>query len=435
MRKTVAVALYAVLASAPVLAADAGRVAPDAVVQTYADIAQAGYEDALSSARELGRAVDGLIAKPSAASLRAAREAWLAARAPYQQTEVYRFGNPIVDDWEGRVNAWPLDEGMIDYVDASYGTESDANSYYVVNVIANPRPTVGGKEIDAGTFTPELLRDVLHEADGNEANVATGYHAIEFMLWGQDLNGTGPAPADRQGTPQERHAGDRPHTDFDPAQCTGGNCERRAQFLKAVTDLLVSDLEEMAAAWGRDGEARKAVQGDAQAGLRAMLTGLGSLSYGELAGERMKLGLILNDPEEEHDCFADNTHNSHFYNQQGMVNVYQGRYQRVDGKAVAGPSLSDLVRSRDAALDKELTAKMAATTKAMQAIKTRAETVETYDQMIGQGNKEGNAVVQAAIDALVDQTRSLERAIAALELGDIDLEGSDSLDNPNAVFQ
>ncbi len=427
--------LAAVLSAALCGAASAQAVTPPAVTQHYANIAQAGYQDALTTARGLKQAVDALIAGPSEQTLRAARQAWIAARVPYQQTEVFRFGNPIVDDWEGRVNAWPLDEGMIDYVDASYGTESDANSYYVVNVIANPVIKVGGKDIDASRITPELLRDSLHEADGNEANVATGYHAIEFLLWGQDLNGTGPAPAGRQGTPQERHAGNRPHTDFDTKQCTGGNCERRAQFLSAATELLISDLEEIVAAWGADGDARKAVQEDPQAGLAAMLTGLGSLSYGELAGERMKLGLLLNDPEEEHDCFADNTHNSHFYNQQGMVNVYEGRYQRVDGKAVSGASLSALVRAKDAALDKEVRAKLAATTQAMQALKTRAETVETYDQMIGAGNQAGNAVVQAAIDALVDQTRSFERVIAVLQLGDIDLEGSDSLDDPDAVFQ
>ncbi len=409
-------------------------VEPKAVVQTYADVAQAGYEDALSIARTLQTSVEALLKQPGADTLKAARGAWLAARVPYQQTEAFRFGNPIVDDWEGRVNAWPLDEGMIDYVDASYGADSAANAYYVVNVIANRKLSVGGKAVDAGTITATLLRDVLQEADGNEANVATGYHAIEFLLWGQDLNGTGPAPAGRVGTPQERHAGNRPHTDFDTAHCTGGNCERRGQFLKVATDLLVADLEEMAANWQSGGQARAAVQADPKAGLIAMLTGLGSLSYGELAGERMKLGLMLRDPEEEHDCFSDNTHNSHFYDQQGIMNVYMGQYQRTDGSIVRGASLSDLVKARDAGLDAEMRAKLDATFKAMQAMKRHAEEVETYDQMIAQGNEKGNAVVQAAIDGLVAQTRSIERVIGALELGEIQLEGSDSLDKPGAVF-
>lgn len=410
-------------------------VEPKAVVKTYADIAAAGYQDSLSTARALQQAVDALIAKPSPATLAAARQAWILARVPYQQTEAFRFGNPIVDDWEGRVNAWPLDEGLIDYVDASYGTESDENAFYAVNVIANAKISVGGKTIDASKITPELLSEVLHEADGNEANVATGYHAIEFLLWGQDLNGSGPAPKDRVGTPQERHAGNRPHTDFDPKQCTGGNCERRIEFLKAVTQLLVDDLNEMAGQWTEQGAARKAVEEDPKAGLVAMLTGLGSLSYGELAGERMKLGLMLHDPEEEHDCFSDNTHNSHYYNQIGIRNVYLGSYARPDGSQVHGASLSSLVKEKDAKLDAEVRAKLDATVAAMQAMRDRAEKVETYDQMIAEGNKEGNAVVQAAIDRLIDQTRSLERVIALLDLGDVAIEGSDSLDKPDAVFK
>src|SRR5690606_4294649 len=143
----------------------------------------------------------------------------------------------------------------------------------------------------------------------------------------------------------------RPHTDYDTANCTGGNCERRGQYLKVATDLLIADLEEMVANWQAQGDARKAVQEDPKAGLTAMLTGLGSLSYGELAGERIKLGLMLHDPEEEHDCFSDNTHNSHFYDQVGMMNVYQGQYKRVDGSVVKGASLSDLVKARDPRLD------------------------------------------------------------------------------------
>ena len=149
----------------------------------------------------------------------------------------------------------------------------------------------------------------------------------------------------------------------------------------------------------------------------------------------MKLGLLLHDPEEEHDCFSDNTYNSHYFDQMGIRNVYTGHYLRVDGSVVSGPSLADLVAAKDKALADEIAKKLDVTVAAMAAMKARGETVEAYDQMIGEGNDEGNAVVQAAIDGLVDQARSIERAVAALDLGSIDFEGSDSLDNPNAVFQ
>jgi putative iron-regulated protein len=409
---------------APMTGAEASA-APSAkdVVSHYADIAEAGYTDALTTARALDEAVDALLANPSQDALDAARKAWLAARVPYQQTEAFRFGNPIVDDWEGRVNSWPLDEGLIDYVDASYGTESDENSLYTANVIANPAIKINGVDVDASNLTPEFLSGTLQEAGGIEANVATGYHAIEFLLWGQDLNGTGPG------------AGARPYTDFDTANCTGGHCERRRAYLKSASDLLVADLEEMTANWSADGEARKQLMQDDNKGLAVILTGMGSLSYGELAGERMKLGLLLGDPEEEHDCFSDNTYNSHLYDATGIRNVYLGTYKRIDGSTLTGPSISELVAARDAAVDAELKGKLDATMAKMQVMAERARTTEAYDQMIAEGNTEGNAVVQAAIDGLIDQTRSIERAVAALELEALDIEGSDSLDSPNAVFQ
>lgn len=395
-----------------------------AVLKTYGDIAQAGYEDSLSTAKALDGAVQALIAKPSAETLDAARNAWRAARIPYQQTEAFRFGNAIVDDWEGRVNSWPLDEGLIDYVAPSYGTESDENALYTANVIANTKILIDGAEIDASSITPEFLSGTLQEAGGIEANVATGYHAIEFLLWGQDLNGTGPG------------AGNRPYTDYDTAKCTGGHCDRRAAYLASASALLVSDLQEMARNWAPDGEARKALadRGDVE-GLATILTGMGSLSYGELAGERMKLGLLLHDPEEEHDCFSDNTPISHLYDAMGISNVYLGSYRRVDGSVVSGPSLSALVKKADPALDAELRGKLDASVARMEAIKARADAGEAYDQQIGEGNTAGNAAVQAAIDALIDQTKSIERVVSVLKLDAIAFEGSDSLDAPDKVFQ
>ena len=390
------------------------------VLKTYGDIAQAGYEDSLETAKTMQLAINEFLSEPTEANLRAARAAWIAARIPYMQTEAYRFGNAIVDDWEGMVNAWPLDEGLIDYVAEVYGSESQENELYTANVIKNVSLSLGGKTIDTSKFTKELLADELQEAGGVEANVATGYHAVEFLLWGQDLNGT------------DAGAGTRPATDYDVKNCTNGNCERRAEYLSTVTDLLVDDLAWMAEQWAPGGDARKGV-GSGKDGLTTIMTGLGSLSYGELAGERMKLGLMIHDPEEEHDCFADNTHASHFFDALGIRNVYLGSYRRADGSFVSGPSVSDLVKARDAKADKELRAKLDATMDAMNVMYLRALTMESYDQMIGEGNAEGNKVVQDVIDALLDQTKAIERVVAVLDLKAIDFEGSDSLDAPEKV--
>ena len=415
----------AAVAFAATGAAQAGGHADAAsVVGHYADMAQAQYEDSLMAAQTLDAAIDAFLAAPSAEGFEAAKTAWLASRVPYQQTEVFRFGNPIVDDWEGRVNAWPLDEGLLDYVDASYGGPTDENEFAVLNLVANASFDLSGEMVDASMITPALLQDTLHEADGVEANVATGYHAIEFMLWGQDLNGHGEG------------AGNRSWTDYALGDdCTYGNCDRRGEFLAALADLLVTDLEEITAAWGDAGEARMNVMADPTAGLSAMLTGMGSLSYGETAGERMRLGLLLNDPEEEHDCFADNTHNSHYFNGVGIRSVYLGEYVRIDGSLVEGPSLSDLVAAAVPALDAEMQTRLADTVIALGRIKTAAEGGFSYDQMLERGNEAGEALIMGGVNGFVAQTESIERVVAALDLSAIEFDGSDSLDNPNAVFE
>lgn len=378
-------------------------VEPADVMDTYAGIALAGYEDSLTTVQALKAAIDALIATPTDATLAAARAAWLAARVPYQQTEAYRFGNPAVDAWEGQVNAWPLDEGLIDYV-VGGTAQNPENPFAQANIVANPTFAALGATIDATRITPALLQS-LNEVEGIEENVATGYHAIEFLLWGQDLNGTGPG------------AGDRPATDFDTANCTGGNCDRRIAYLTAAADLMITDLEDAVAMWSDGGAARSPLMKSPVDGVAAAFTGLGSLSYAEMVSDRMMLGLMLQDPEEEHDCFSDNTHNSHYYDAVGVQNVYLGRYTRLDGSVLEGPSLYDLVAESDAALADRLASEIAGSVTAMGAIKAKGDSGFAYDQMIG-GDPEGARLINAAAEALTAQARSIERVVKLLDLGD-----------------
>ena len=378
--------------AAPATAAKVDEAAAKAVVNHYADLALAVFSDAASTGKALQAAVDALLADPSEATLKAAREAWLAARVPYMQTEVFRFGNPVVDEWEGQLNAWPLDEGLIDYVAEDY-QHALGNPGAQANIIANTEIQVGEDKIDVSEITGELLAS-LNELGGSEANVATGYHAIEFLLWGQDLNGTNPG------------AGERPYTDYLVGEgATGGHNERRRTYLKAATDLLVSDLDEMVEQWkdGVEGNYRSELVADsADNGLRKMLFGMGSLSLGELAGERMKVALEANSTEDEHDCFSDNTHNSHFYNGKGIRNVYLGEYKKVDGSTLTGPSLSELVAKTDAQADATLKADLQETEAKLQALVDSAEKNNVhFDQLIAAENKEGQQKVRDAIAALV----------------------------------
>jgi len=451
--KRITVLLIALMFSYQAYAAPSQK----AVLEHYADMAHAMYEDALISAKGLQQSVHMLIAEPTEANLTKAREAWVEARHPYQQTEVYRFGNAIVDDWEGKVNAWPLDEGLIDYVDSSYGSESDENPYYAANIIANEQLVISGRKIDASRISKEFLAETLHELDEIESNVATGYHAIEFLLWGQDLNGTGPGAGARkasdfdighcgssqalseaytQGSPQRKKImGDQVQSKKTAKEMKIKNCDRRADYLKAVTDLLVDELTWMTAQWKKNGAARLALtENGEKAGIATILTGMGSLSYGELAGERMKLGVMLHDPEEEHDCFSDNTHWSHYNDALGIRNVYTGTYTRIDGSTMTGPSVSNLVQAKDPQLDSKLRYTIDYTLSKMQVLVDSAvQDGVAYDQLLAAGNPEGNDKILDAVFALVAQTRQIEKAVGVLGLDEFAIEGSGSLDNPSSV--
>lgn len=387
------------------------------VAANYADLAYATYQDSLTSAQALDQAVDKLLAEPTDANLNAAKQAWLQARIPYQQSEVFRFGNAVVDDWEGQLNAWPLDEGLIDYVASDDYQHELGNEGATANLIANKSITIGGETLDASELTPKLLAD-LNEVGGSEANVATGYHAIEFLLWGQDLNGF------------EAGAGQRPVTDYAQGEnCTHGNCDRRASYLDAVTDLLVDDLQWMVKQWSADESGNYRAELLAlppQAVFQKMLFGMGSLSLGELAGERMKVALEANSYEDEHDCFSDNTHNSHYYNGKGIQNVFLGSYKRLDGSVVSGPSLSALLHEQNPELEQELRADLEQSMQALNVLKETAEGTPamTFDMMIAPGNEQGAKIIKAAINALAQQTGSIEKAAA--QLGIESLEPDDA---------
>lgn len=394
----------------------AAQVTKQQVVEHYADVAHAVFADSVTTAKTLDVKIDEFLKSPSADKLEEVKQAWLDSRVPYQQSEVFRFGNAIVDDWEGQLNAWPLDEGLIDYVATDYQYEL-GNEGAAANIIANTSLQIGASKLDVSNITPELLAD-LNEVGGSEANVASGYHAIEFLLWGQDLNGTNAG------------AGQRAYTDFAVgSECTNGHCDRRGEYLKAAADLLVQDLEWMEKQWSAEvkGNYRETLLNDsADNGLRKMLFGMGSLSLGELAGERMKVALEANSTEDEHDCFSDNTHNSHYYNEQGIYNVYTGLYKREDGTLLSGPSIADLVAQKDKQAAKEIQKQFDVTRNQVGKLVTSAEkNNQHFDQLIAAGNAQGNTLVNDTIMSLVAQTGSIERAAGIIGIDSLSPDTAD----------
>jgi putative iron-regulated protein len=196
--------------------------------------------------------------------------------------------------------------------------------------------------------------------------------------------------------------------------------------LLAATQLLVSDLAYMTQQWAAEGDnyRRELLSLPTEQALARIFYGIGSLSLGELGGERIKVALEANSTEDEHDCFSDNTHWSHYYNGLGISNVYKGEYQRIDGSWVRGPSLSQAVAASSAQADKALTAALSTTMARLQLLTQVAEHPERpqkFDMLIAPGNAQGRNLLGSILQALTNQTRAIEDAAASLGI------------NPNAI--
>lgn len=342
-------------------------------LQNYAQNVYLNYQDAHIHAVALQKAVDAFIAAPDASTLEETKFAWLQARVPYGQSEGYRFYDGPIDNEEGpegQLNAWPMDEVYVDYV------QGQANAGIINQVEAYP------------TIDTALLKG-LNEVGGDK-NISTGYHAIEFLLWGQDLT-------------VDAGAGERPFTDY----TTAANADRRAIYLKTVTDLLVSDLQTLMDAWAPDQEnyRKTFLAMNPSTALGKVLKGIGTLSASELSAERMATPLDIGDREEEHSCFSDNTHNDIIYNTQSIRNVILGEYTMTGTDTInKGAGLLAVLEVADPDLAARLKASSEKTLQLTQAIQS------PFDQEIRPENEAGKARVLAAIQELQVQGRLIVEA-------------------------
>ncbi len=357
-------------------AAQASAASFQTVAAHYGHLVYANYADTLAAAKAMQAAIQAFTAKPSVETLAEARKQWLAAREFYGQTEAFRFyGGPIDDENgpEGRINAWPMDESFVDSVEGKPNSGLVNNRKFVINK----------KNLAA------------QNERGGEENIATGWHAIEFFLWGQDLSETGP--------------GDRNFEDFVDGKKP--NADRRRKYLEVVTELLIDDLSTITKAWAPDAKNnyRTRFAKGGRESVRKMLVGLGSLSRGELAGERLEVALNSQDQEDEHSCFSDNTHRDAVTNAMGIQNVWLGQYKRADGTVVMGPSLRDLVAAKDAALADKATQQIAASVAAAEGIQAPFDR-----EIIGGKDAPGRLRIQKTIDSLTQQSKDLVAAANAI---------------------
>jgi putative iron-regulated protein len=345
----------------------------------YAAMLEARYREATERAEALDRTVRPIVeGRADAASLEAARAAWIAARGPYLETEIARFyGGPIDAEHgpEERINGWPLDEAYLD------------------TVLGPAGPLHGGLIHDRNALA-RVDRDGVRAANlrGGEQNVSMGFHAIEFLLWGQDRSADGP--------------GDRPFTDFLDAEAGGTlpNADRRRAYLGVVTEQLAADLASVRDAWseGRTGYRAAFLALAPREAVGLVLRGLATLSSTELAGERIEVPYLTREPEDEHSCFSDTTSDDHRHDAEGIALVYLGRLVRSDGTVLEGPGLGTLVASRDPELDRRARSEIERIRVAMRAIPS------PFDRAIqGEDEAPGRQAVRAALRELRGFTATL----------------------------
>ena len=326
------------------------------VVLNYANIVHASYIDSLNLAKNMQEKINSFLESPSQTGLDQAKQSWIDSRFPYLQTEVYRFyGGPIDDEDgpEGLLNAWPMDEAYVDYVKGS------------------PKSGIINNTEDYPEITQDLLIS-LNEKEGEE-NISCGYHAVEFLLRGQDFNSDGP--------------GNRPFTDYTTAE----NADRRKEFLKVTINLLIENLQSLVDEWAPEKKNYRYsfVNSKPKESFKKILLGMTLLAGFELAGERILVAYESKAQEDEHSCFSDTTHNDSIYDIVGIKNVWTGKYTRADGSIIEGPGIRNFALS----IDTDLTEKIDNSLKL--ALKTSMEIPRPFDQAIlaEKGSDTSNSII------------------------------------------
>jgi predicted lipoprotein len=130
---------------------------PQAVVKSFVEtVVQPNHSRLVAQTATLREAIERLTDQPSEAHLKAARQAWLAARRTWETGESWAFGPAETDGFDGAMDDWPVNRRDL------------------------------GTALGGGTFTPATFA-VL-------SDTAKGFHGIEWVLYG-GRSGTPPTAA------------------------------------------------------------------------------------------------------------------------------------------------------------------------------------------------------------------------------------------------
>jgi putative iron-regulated protein len=285
-----------------------------AEIQGYAQLVADSYTAALIDGQALKTAITAFLANPNDETLTHARDAWINGRRSWEMTEAFRFYDGPIDVTDtdmgplSRIDGWPVDPSAIDYV------EDNPTSGIVNNMkLALTRAT--------------LL------AQGQSSHMpVTGWHAIEFLLWGQEPSALG-------------EPGDRSVTDYLPNQ---PNNDRRRTYLSLAADMLVDDLHYLVESW--DPKSRNSYAAafrllNQREALGRVMNGIAQLTGQELAINRLAAALDAKDRRKLTSRFSGASYQDFVFALRGVRNVWTG-----DQGGETRPGLGMLIGRIDPAL-------------------------------------------------------------------------------------
>jgi putative iron-regulated protein len=362
-------------------AAPAASPDPAPVLENYAANLFAAYGDSVADEQAFSTSAEAFLASPTEDTLTAARTAWLASREHYLLVEGARFYDGPIDvappNHEASLNSWPLDEAYVDYTTNKATMAVDETNGLINHV--DLLPTITSEAIDA------------LNAQGGDTNISNGYHAIEFLLWGQALVDVGP--------------GARPATDY----VVGGprkNADRRATYLRMLVASVTSHLTAVRDAWAPNAAYRTQFTQGGKASIGLALTGLGRMSKGELASQRIDAPYASKARRDQHDCFSSLTLTDYVRDARGIQAMYLGNYGSNDG-----PGIDTLVRAVNPDVDARLQAQLQKSVDAVAAIPAPFEA-----SIVGADDSPGRTAIRAAVASLRAQGDLFAEAAAALGL-------------------
>lgn len=350
---------------------------PSVVHQYTVDLA-ASYADTIVQVQALKDAIDAFVTAPSADGLAACQSAWLVAHRWYGEGEYSRFYGGPIDQAQGGMNEWPIDESFIDYT------------------VQSPNGGIINDPADYAAITEPLL--AMADEKGGLENLSTGFHAIEFLLWGQRVD-------------QTQGEGLRPYTDFVDGG-TAANQDRRRTYLQTAASMLLSDMTSLETQWSLASPASYASALAARSphdALTSLFNGISQMAISELLYERLDDPFVSQDQKDEESCFSESTLDDLVANALGIEDAYLGHYQTLSGATLQGPSISDLVAAKDPALDAQLRQELEAVRAAIGAIPPPFD----HAVLAADGSPEHTAV-KAAVDAFLPMQGLLDQAAKAL---------------------